>query len=574
MQNNDYILGINYGAHDTSIAVIKNQKLVFVSEEERFNKDKHTRKFPIESIKYFLKSKKLNLDYFSKILLSFEPSRCINELFIDYSINNQNAKFFKENLFATKKFFFLEEKIKEKLKFKNEIIFVNHHISHILSSLIPSGFKRCICLCFDGVGDKETGALAVYDKQKINIVKKYDYPNSLGLIYSAITDFLGWKHHCDEGIIMGLASYGDYNAEIKKTKKTYLEIFRQIIKSSKKDPLNFEINKKWITFHYERNTWVSSQFKKFFGKKRKKNSEISQHHKNIAAALQKRLEEIVIRITKQLIKEYKIKDVCISGGVGLNCSLNGKILNLNEVNNVFVQPASNDAGTSYGAALYSLRDHKGRFKNNKKNNDFNLGKEITNNEIKCFIKKNKRLKASYMNYDDLAKKAAFLLSEGKVLAWVQGKNEFGPRALGNRSILAKPYPLEMKDRVNRIKKREQFRPFAPAVLDNYQLNYFKMKQSSFHMLYAFEVKKSVSHLIPATVHVDNTSRVQTVNKKLNQKFYKLLFEFHKITDCPVLLNTSLNIKGQPMINNMDEAVKCLLMYDIDYLIINNYLISK
>ena len=306
----------------------------------------------------------------------------------------------------------------------------------------------------------------------------------------------------------------------------------------------------------------------------KKNLKIWSTNKNIAAALQKRLEEIVIRITKQLIKEYKIKDVCISGGVGLNCSLNGKILNLNEVNNVFVQPASNDAGTSYGAALYSLRDHKGRFKNNKKNNDFNLGKEITNNEIKCFIKKNKRLKASYMNYDDLAKKAAFLLSEGKVLAWVQGKNEFGPRALGNRSILAKPYPLEMKDRVNRIKKREQFRPFAPAVLDNYQLNYFKMKQSSFHMLYAFEVKKSVSHLIPATVHVDNTSRVQTVNKKLNQKFYKLLFEFHKITDCPVLLNTSLNIKGQPMINNMDEAVKCLLMYDIDYLIINNYLISK
>jgi carbamoyltransferase len=372
---------------------------------------------------------------------------------------------------------------------------------------------------------------------------------------------------------MGLAPYGNYNAKLQNTNITYLEIFRKIIKTSKNNPLDFKIDKSWVTYHLERDAWVSKKFKKYFGFKRKKNDVLNPNHINIAAALQKRLEEVVVHLTTSLIKKFKIRNICISGGVGLNCSLNGKILNIKKVNKVFVQPAANDAGTSYGSALFHFIDSKNKI-NTKRDDDFFQGKDISVNEIKKSLNKYKK-KIFYKKLGkNLYKTVADLISQGNVIAWVQGKNEFGPRALGNRSLLARPYPAEMKDRLNIIKKRETFRPFAPAVLEKYQNDYFKMKQSSFHMLYAFKAKSISKRKIPAAIHVDDTARVQSVNKKSNLKFYKLLKEFYKKTKCPVLLNTSLNIKGQPMINYSDDAIECMLTYDIDYLILNNFIIKK
>ena len=570
------ILGINFGGHDTSATIIKNGEIIAACEQERYDGIKHSRKFPIDAINDCLKISNLNLKEIDLVSYGMDNELKLNELYYKRFINDEkNINFLIEDIDRIYKRQNIKDFIFKMLPGIKKIEFQNHHKCHLASSFYPSNFKKALITSYDGIGEINSALFGIGNNKSIKIINDENkFPHSLGLIYSAITFYLGWKHHCDEGIIMGLAPYGNPNSKIPSVNKSYIQVFRDIIKIDKKNPLKYLINKDWISYHLERNKWVSEKFINVFGKKRNWKDKLSIHHKNIAAALQKRLEEVVLTQLKYLKNKYKCENLCISGGVGLNCSLNGKISASNIFKKIFVQPASGDAGISYGASLLGYYNQKKNKSKTVKNlNSFYLGFRETKKET---LKNLKKLKVKYTDYDkDIFKITAKKLYAGNIVAWFQDAAEFGPRALGNRSILCKPYPKSMRDYINKkVKFREEFRPFAPAVLNEYRKRYFDINQDSEHMLIACNANKKNKNSISAVVHVDNTCRVQTVTTKSNKKFYKLLKEFNKYSNIPVLLNTSFNIKGMPIVNNSIDAINCFLKYKIDYLVINNFLIEK
>ncbi len=569
--NSMKILGLNLG-HDSSCTLLVNGKVIAACEEERYSKQKHTRSFPINAIKDCLKIGKLKIKDINKISVGFLPSKHINEFYIKQCLEDpRKISLLIDGLDRIKNNFNLEKDIRKNLNYFNKIDFLNHHNCHLASAFYPSGFKRSLILSIDGLGEFETGQIGIGYKKKIRVISsENNYPNSLGLIYAAITYYLGWKPFYDEGIVMGLAPLGNEKKKIPGSHLTYINLFRKIIVNTGK--LSYKINKNWITYHYQRNTWLSKKFFDLMGKKRDYESKILDHHKNIAAALQKRVEEIVLRQLRYLKKKYKINNLCIAGGVGLNCSLNGKIHDSKIFEKIFVKAASGDAGISYGAALVSY--FKGKNKPNFANSNFYLGSFFTNQQIKKELNKHKK-RIKFNKTLNISKEAAELIYKNKILGWFQGAAEFGPRALGNRSILAKPYPAKMKNHINKnVKFREKFRPFAPAVMQEHAKSFFSIRQNSDHMLIAVKAKKKIVKKISATVHVDGSSRVQTVSEKSNKKFYNLIKEFNFKSGVPVVLNTSFNIKGQPIVNDPKDAIECFMKYNINYLAIGDYLVKK
>ncbi len=567
------ILGLNIG-HDSAACIVVNGKLVAACEEERYNKIKHTKDFPINAVKDCLKISNLKISNVDIISVGFRPKKYINDFFLKPAL--QDYYRINQIILGSKKlhlYFNLEEIIRNKLNFKKKIEFNDHHTNHLASTYFPSGYSKSLVVSFDGMGENETGYFGKANNGKLTVIhKKNCFPNSLGLIYSSVTSYLGWKHNCDEGIIMGLASYGNPNSKIKKTNKTYIKIFRDIIKY--KNGLDYEINKEYITYHKERDTWVSPKFIKIFGKRRKYNSKLTQHHKNIASALQLRLEEVVISQLKYLKRRYPdYNKLCLSGGVALNCSLNGKIKSSKLFKEIFVQPASGDSGLAIGSAILTFIKYN-NFKKLDFSNSTYLGSRFSDAEILKIIKKySKNLNIS--KEKNVALKISEHINNGKIIGWFQGAAEFGPRALGNRSILCKPFPVSMKDYINKkVKFREEFRPFAPAVLSEFSEEYFQLDQESPYMLIACEAIQKKKNEIPAVIHVDNTCRVQTVSPKYNKKFYDLISNYYKISNIPVILNTSFNIKGQPIVNTPQDAIECFLKYKIDILVLNNFLIKK
>ena len=394
------------------------------------------------------------------------------------------------------------------------------------------------------------------------------WPNSLGLLYAAITDYLGWKYNSDEGIVMGLASYGDDTQTVKSIGKTYREIFKEIIIP---DEFNYKINRTWVAFHEVRSKWVSDKFVNTFGPRREFDGPIEDYHKHIACALQNRLEEIILDQLKKCKEKFNLKKLCFAGGIALNCSLNGKILQSGLFDEIFVPPASGDNGTAIGACYLSSKLHSPDLEFNRLDNYYK-GSSFSNEEIKTALEFHN---VKFSEPKNFSKYVAIKLKEQKIIGWFQEGAEFGPRALGNRSILTAPFPKEMKDILNsRVKFRETFRPFAPSILSEFTSDYFEIKQSSPHMLIAVNVKPEKICEIPAVVHVDNSARVQTVNKTDNPTFRKLIESFYEETECPVLLNTSFNVKGQPIVNSPDDAIKCFLSTNIDILAIGNFIASK
>ena len=566
------ILGINYGGHDTSAALIKDGKLICAFEEERFNKEKHTKKFPINSIKECLKFSKLKINDINHIALPNDSKRLIRKFWLEGALENDyGLKKMIDEFKIIKKCYDLENSIKKKLGYNGVINGYRHHLNHLSSCFYPSNFKKSLVVSYDGVGEGETGYFAIGKNNKLEIIhNKNVFPNSLGLIYAAITSYLGWRYACDEGIIMGLASYGNPHEKIPKKNKTYIQVFREIISSNN---LDLKIDNDWITYHKERDTWLSEKFIKTFGKRRLFKNKLTQHHKNIAAALQLRLEEVVLSQLKYLKNKFKIKNLCLSGGVALNCSMNGRIAKSKLFENIFVQPASGDAGLAIGAAINCSLEVAPKKKLVFETNCY-LGSRYSNHSIKKVINKYKNKVQIVKNkkYFDFASE---VLIKKNIIGWFQGAAEFGPRALGNRSILAAPNPSKIRDIINKkVKFREDFRPFAPAILEEYSSEYFELNQASEHMLIACNVKPRMKKNISATVHVDNTSRVQTVTRNSNEKFYNLLKMMFMKTKVPVLLNTSFNIKGQPMVNSPNDALLCFLKYKIDYLFIGDYILKK
>ncbi len=566
------ILSISPIGHDTAAALMIDGEIVAACAQERYTRDKHSSKFPLEAVKDCLSIAHISIDEVDMIAVSWMPKLAIREQYLRYALkNDKRLAFLIDDLELIKNMFNLENIIPKKLNYNGRIEYINHHLCHLASTYYSSGFDDALVVSYDGVGEIDTMTIATGDNGLISIKENNNkYPHSLGLLYAAVTHYLGWKYSYDEGIVMGLASLGNPNAIIPGKDISYLKVFEKTLEI--KDDFTYELNfPDYMNFFDARDVWVGNKFIDYFGVKRDKKDKITQHHMNIAAGLQKRIEDVVIFQLKAAKKKFKKSKLCISGGVGLNCTMNGKISSSKIFEEIFVVPPSGDEGTTIGACYlgHKLLGHK---ISTKKRHNFYLGSRFNDKEILNTISD---YDLNYYKSENLYKDTAERLANGKIVAWFQGGAEFGPRALGNRSILTKPYPAEMKDYLNkRVKFREAFRPFAPAVLKEYANDYFNIEQESPHMLMAVKAKDNKKEKIASTVHSDGTSRVQTVGKENNLHFWKLLNAFYDKTKIPVILNTSFNVKGQPIVNKPKEAIETFLSTNIDCLIIGSFIVDK
>ena len=591
------ILGISAFYHDSAAAVIVDGKITAAAQEERFSREKHDARFPINAIKYVLEENKIKLNkidyivFFDKPFLKFER---LLETYLAFapqgfkSFSMSMPVWLRENLFQKKLIFDELNQIDKNFNDIKKIKFSEHHYSHAASAFFPSPFKKAIVLTLDGVGEWATTTVSIGEENNLQIIKEIHFPHSLGLLYSAFTYYTGFKVNSGEYKLMGLAPYG---------KPIYKElILKELI--DVKDDGSFRLNMKY--FNYATGlTMTNDKFSKIFGQKvrRSETELLTQFHMDIAASIQAVIEEVILKLTRDLSKEYNIKNLCMAGGVALNCVANGKILKDKIFDNIWIQPASGDAGGSLGAALAywhkELKKPRVIDKNDSMSGSY-LGPKYSNESIE---KKLKNLKGVFKKFNDsdLIKEVASQLNNQKTIGWFQGRMEFGPRALGGRSILADPRSEKMQKVLNlKVKFRESFRPFAPSVLREEVKNWFDLECDSPYMLFVSEVKKSLQipmnddlenlfgidklnikrSNIPAVTHVDYTARVQTVHEETNKKYYDLIKEFKNLTSCPILVNTSFNIRGEPIVNTIEDAFKCFMGTDLDLLVCENFVLYK
>ena len=589
------ILGISAFFHDSSAALIVDGEIVTAVQEERFTRIKHDSSFPLKSIEYILKLNKLNLKSIDKIIFFEKPFLKFERLLETYihnapfgfkSFKKAMPIWIKEKLFQKKMIIDNLNKI-EKINNNEKLLFLEHHLSHAASAFYPSPFKNAVILTIDGVGESATTTVGIGNDNKIEILKEIHFPNSLGLLYSAFTYYLGFKVNSGEYKVMGLAPYG--------TPKYSDLIFKNLI-DVKKDG-SFRLNQKFFSYSNDLKM-VNKKFEKLFkNKTRKTEMDLSQFHMDIAASIQDVTEKIIIKLVKNLHKVYKIENLCLAGGVALNCVVNGKILKENIFKNIWIQPASGDSGTSIGAALYywhnELRNKKLISKNDTMKGSF-LGPSYSSEEIQNDLLSLKA-KFKYLDENTIISLIAKNIANGKAVGWFSGKMEFGPRSLGSRSILADPRNENMQKQLNlKIKYRESFRPFAPSILYEDVKDWFELDIKSPYMLFVSNVRKDKiiemtnkekklfgiqklnikKSIIPAVTHIDYSARIQTIHKETNPKFYKLIKKFKEITGCPILLNTSFNIRGEPIVCSPKDAFNCFMGTGLDILVIENYVLFK
>ncbi len=454
-------------------------------------------------------------------------------------------------------------KLKKILKQKKKINiqYIDHHLCHASSVYFVSPFKESAILTMDGRGESTSTMLSHGINNNIKIIKEYKVPNSVGHLYASITDYLGFKAFFDEWKVMGMSAYG--------TDKYVKQFDKLVIINSNNDYL---LNLNYFRFHtHGAQKWLSKKFYNEFGPRKKYNEKFDQRHFDIAFALQKLVEKLGISLANKIFDITKSENLCMTGGVMLNCLMNSEIIKHTKFKHFFIQPIANDPGAGIGSALYYYYKLLNKSRNYKFH-DIYLGTSYSNNDVEKCLKKNN---LSYEKSINLEKNVAEILSQGNIVGWFQGRMESGPRSLGNRSILANPSDPNMKDKLNsKIKKREFFRPFAPAIILEDLHNYFILPKNinSPHMILAGKVKESKKKLLPAITHADNTARVQSVNKKDNVLFWNLINEFKKITGIPVLLNTSFN-ENEPIVNSPQEAINCFLRNKMDVLVIGNFIIK-
>ncbi len=584
----ELVIGISCFYHDSAIAVIADNEIIFCVQEERLSRKKNDSAFPVKSVRKAMDSLNFKLEdvsafiFYEKPLLKFER---IIENYLYFSPKGYKAFSAALLELVGGKFFLKREivrslkKIDDKVNFEKKIFFCEHHLSHLASSYYPSPFQKSLLVSLDGVGESSTTTIARGVDNKIEILEEMHYPNSLGLLYSAFTYFLGFKINDGEYKMMGLAPYG---------KPTFYEKILDHLIDLKKDG-SFKINLEYFNFTTGL-TMTNEKFNNLFKcKPRKKDEKIEQIHMNLAASIQKITEKIILDILEYAKDKYDENNLCLSGGVALNCVANGKVISSKLFNNIWIQPASGDAGGALGAALYFCHSKK----SNIPKSEFNpyLGPEYSTKEITDELNS---LKAKYtkVTEEELLEYVSDCIKDQKIIGWFQNKLEFGPRALGNRSIIADPRNEKMQKILNlKTKFRESFRPFAPAVLEEESKYWFEMGESSPYMLLVSKVKddKLIKHgkkitslndvyinksLVPAITHVDNTARIQTVNYGNNPKFYKLIKKFFQKTGCPILINTSFNINNEPIVCSPTDAYKSFLKNNIDILIIDNFILLR
>ena len=589
------IIGISCFYHDSAAAIIVNGEIISAVQEERFTRIKHDASFPVNSIKFCLESAKLKISdidafvFYEKPFIKFE--RLLETYLQKVPFGFESFKlsiplWIKEKLFQRQLILNNLNLIEKNSSIKNKIFFTDHHHSHASSAFYPSPFNEAIVLTMDGVGEWTTTSVYLGKKNSLELKKEIKFPHSLGLLYSAFTYFLGFKVNDGEYKVMGLAPYGE---------PKYTNIIKKNLIDIKEDG-SFKLNQKY--FNYTTGlTMTNKKFNKLFKMNvRKVNDNLLQKHMDIAASIQLVLEDIIFLITKNLSKSYGVNNLCLAGGVALNCVANGKILKNKIFKNIWIQPAAGDAGGALGAALIIFYEHfkKKRILNLKKDSMKNsyLGPSYSNNEIKEFLKNNKIKYKFFSKKKDLVSIISKKISKGKVIGWFQGKMEFGPRALGNSSIIADPRSEKMQKNINlKIKFRESFRPFAPIVLKEQVSNWFDFKGDSPYMLLVSNVKSNKiikiddkkfkglkklylkRSLIPAVTHVDYSARIQTLTKE-NGLIYDLLKEFNKVTNCPVLVNTSFNVKDEPIVCSPFDAYNCFINTGLDILVLGNYIIDN
>ena len=590
------ILGISAFYHDSAASILVDGNIIAAAQEERFSRKKHDPRYPFNAIKYVLEEAKLKLNevdhivFFEKPFLKFER---LLETYMAFapkgfkSFSLSMPIWLREKLFQKK---FLYDKLNHHDENFNDISKINfseHHYSHAASAFYPSPFEEAIILTLDGVGEWATTTVAIGKKNKLEIIKEIHFPHSLGLLYSAFTYYTGFKVNSGEYKLMGLAPYG---------KPIFKDLIFDRLLDLKEDG-SFKLDMEY--FNYATGlTMTNNKFSKLFGHpvRDPRKDLLTEFHMDIAASIQAVTEEIVLRITKNISSKYKIKNLCLAGGVALNCVANGKIQKNKIFDNIWIQPAAGDAGGSLGAALaywhHEMTMPRIDFKDQMKGSY--LGPKFENKVIE---EKLQLLNAVYkkLSSKEVISLTAKELSNEKTVGWFQGRMEFGPRALGGRSILADPRSSKMQKELNlKIKFRESFRPFAPSVLFEDINKWFELNCESPYMLLVAEVKKEkqikmkkedeklfgIEKLnikrssIPAITHVDYSARIQTVHEETNQKYYDLIKEFKKITNCPVLVNTSFNVRGEPIVCSIEDAFNCFMGTNLDILVLEDCVLYK
>jgi carbamoyltransferase len=590
------ILGISAFYHDSAACILVNGKIVAAAQEERFTRKKHDPNYPYNAIEFVLKFANLKLSevdqivFFEKPFLKFER---LLETYVAFapkglvSFAKAMPLWIKEKLFQKNLLFNKLKKHDENYKSDENIFFSDHHLSHAASAFFPSPFDEAVILTADGVGEWATTTVAVGKNETLEIKKEIHFPHSLGLLYSAFTYYTGFKVNSGEYKLMGLAPYGN---------PIYEDKVKQLV--DLKEDGSFRLDQNY--FNYATGlTMTNEKFNNLFGQKPRnpKNEKITQFYMDIAASIQKVTEQIMINLAKSIREEYGTKNLCLAGGVALNCVANGKILKEKIFENIWIQPAAGDAGGSLGAALALWHIDQGNKRLVNSNDDMNgsyLGAEFEQEEIETELK---NLGANFetFSYEELINKTAEFLSNEKAVGWFQGRMEFGPRALGGRSILGDPRSDKMQKNLNlKVKYRESFRPFAPSILREDLSEWFNINVNSPYMLLVADIKTDkkikMTHEqenlfgidklnikrseIPAVTHVDYSARIQTVTKKTNYRYYDLICKFKEKTGCPVIINTSFNVRGEPIVNSPTDAFNCFMGTELDYLVIGNCILDK
>ena len=591
------ILGISAFYHDSAACLLIDGKIVSAAQEERFTRIKHDKSYPFNAINFVLSFAKIKLSdvnqivFFEKPFLKFER---LLETYVAFAPNGFKSFcksmpiWLREKLFQKNLLFNKLKQHDEKFNHYEKIFFSNHHLSHAASAFYPSPFEEAVILTADGVGEWATTTVAIGKRNKLEIKKEIHFPHSLGLLYSAFTYYIGFKVNSGEYKLMGLAPYGKpiYRSKI-------LENLVDI-----KDDGSFRLNQSF--FNYATGlTMTNKKFEKLFGQKARipNKEELTQFHMDVASSIQLVTEEIMLKITKAIRDEFDIENLCLAGGVALNCVANGKILSQKIFKKIWIQPAAGDAGGSLGAALALWYDDPANIREVNKKDDMQgsyLGPKYDQEIIE---KELKTLGANYkiLNDEQIIEKTAENLANEKAVGWFQGRMEFGPRALGGRSILANPKSPNTQKNLNlKVKYRESFRPFAPSVLNHDVNEWFELDEESPYMLLVAKVKQDkiikmnkeqqklfgIEKLnvprseIPAVTHVDYSARIQTVSEETNLKYFNLISKFKEKTGCPILVNTSFNVRGEPIVNSPRDAFNCFMGTELDFLVIGNCYLDK
>ena len=592
-----YILGISALYHDSAAAIIEDGNIIAAAQEERFTRIKHDNTLPVNAIKYCLDTANISMFEVDEVIYYDNPMLTLDRFMGNILALGNESTYLADNKFEglIRSRLSVDKLIRNNFSVigKNDTLFVcEHHISHAASAFYPSPFENAAILTIDGVGEWATTTIGVGHGNKIEILEEIDYPHSLGLLYSAFTAFCGFKVNSGDYKFMGLAPYGN---------PIYYELIKEKIIDIKPDG-SYRLNLEYFEFHKGPHMTGQKMADLFGGPAREQESQITRREMDIAASVQKITEEIVEKLARHALELSGETNLVMAGGVALNCVANGKLIKHNVTKNLWIQPAAGDAGGALGCALYSAynKHNLERIVNqNDSQRGSYLGPEFSDYEIKQYLETNNYIFHYYDNKNELCETVAKIISEDKVVGWFNGRMEYGPRALGNRSILGNPTSKDMQSKLNlKIKYRESFRPFAPSILKEKYSEYFECNVDSPYMLICENVVESrripfnreelmnaysddmlpivnkERSDIPAVTHVDYSARIQTVSSETNPDYYLLISEFEKLTGCPIVINTSFNVRGEPIVCTPEDAYKCFMRTEMDILVLGNHILYK